>query len=276
MNKKYGLGFTDDEVNFIINVIYPKNIRDPRKYLYQIISNDNGIDVDRFDYLSRDIQMIGLHYGIEFERIMNHSRIESNEIIYSDKVKLNIEDYFRTRFTMYKEVYNHNTVRGIEYMIKELLSMSQDIIPIYETVLHDDWDTFIMLNDSIIDILQFMSLGSDNNIPKIIDRLNRRNIYKCVGEIVSGEELQISSEEEPESDLSPDNIIIDNINISYYGNIECKYYQEKNIHYLEGDIKNPFSKSGRYITKIYYKNDGDRQEAIDVYNATVLLINHLQ
>ena len=72
----------DAEINFMIQVIYPKNIQDPKQYLYQIISNENGIDVDRFDYLSRDIKMIGLNYGIEYERIMNHSKIENNEIIY--------------------------------------------------------------------------------------------------------------------------------------------------------------------------------------------------
>ena len=96
MNKKYKLGFNEKEIENIIHFIYPKNISiDPKeKYKYQIISNKNGIDVDRFDYLMRDIKMTGLNYGIEYERIMNHSRIENNEIIYSEKVKTNIEEFF--------------------------------------------------------------------------------------------------------------------------------------------------------------------------------------
>ena len=36
MNRKYNLGFTDEELNFMISVIYPKNIQDPKQYLYQI------------------------------------------------------------------------------------------------------------------------------------------------------------------------------------------------------------------------------------------------
>ena len=58
---------------------------------------------------------------------MKHSKIVNNEIIYSSKVKLNIDDFFRTRFIMYKEVYNHRTVRSIEYMIKEFLKESEYI-----------------------------------------------------------------------------------------------------------------------------------------------------
>ena len=47
----------------------PKNykINPCEKYKYQIISNKNGIDVDRFDYISRDISMTGLNYGIDFK-----------------------------------------------------------------------------------------------------------------------------------------------------------------------------------------------------------------
>ena len=76
----------------------------------------------------RDIKMTGLNYGIEYERIMNHSSIENNEIIYSEKVKTNIEEFFRIRFIMYKEVYNHRTVRGIEFMMKDFIKGMDKII----------------------------------------------------------------------------------------------------------------------------------------------------
>ena len=57
--------------------------------------------------------MTGLNYGIEYERIMaNRAKIVDGEIVFSEKVKTNIDDLFRIRFIMYKEIYNHRTVYG--------------------------------------------------------------------------------------------------------------------------------------------------------------------
>ena len=82
MNSKYNFGYTSLELDFIYNVIYPKNIDNDKKYLYQIVSNSNGIDVDRMDYIIRDTKMTGLNYGIEYHRIMN------NTVIYDNAAKL--------------------------------------------------------------------------------------------------------------------------------------------------------------------------------------------
>ena len=47
-------------------------ISNENKYIYQIISNSNGIDVDRFDYITRNIKMTGLNYGIEYEAVRSY------------------------------------------------------------------------------------------------------------------------------------------------------------------------------------------------------------
>ena len=184
MNEKYKLGFNPDEIQSIIHFIYPKNvsINPEEKYKYQIISNNNGIDVDRFDYLMRDIKMTGLNYGIEYERIMNHSRIENNEIIYSEKVKTNIDEFFRIRFIMYKEVYNHRTVRGIEFMMKDFIKIFSGLHSIDDVIQKDQWDKFIQLNDSIIYQHNLNEgLQSDEiKMKEIIHNIMTRSIYKSV------------------------------------------------------------------------------------------------
>ena len=126
MNTKYNLNYSEDDINQIEIMLNPSKYKDKikdKKYIYQIVSNSNGIDVDRFDYIMRDIKMTGLNYGIEYERIMLNSEIVNEEIVYSEKVKTNIEDFFRIRFIMYKDVYNHHTVRGIEFMMKDYIKI---------------------------------------------------------------------------------------------------------------------------------------------------------
>ena len=250
MNKKYKLGFNEKEIENIIHFIYPKNISiDPKeKYKYQIISNKNGIDVDRFDYLMRDIKMTGLNYGIEYERIMNHSRIENNEIIYSEKVKTNIEEFFRIRYIMYKEVYNHRTVRGIEFMMKDFIRTFSKLYSMNDTIQNDKWDLFIKLNDSMIH-----TYNLNDELKKIIHSIMTRNIYKSVGEILSTENI-------PHIDYDKDKIIIDQIIIHYSDHETCKYYQEKNII---NRINN--HKEKMYILRVYTKEDEYKDYAKEIF-----------
>ena len=240
INDRIDLGFTENDIEIISTMIKPDKLPD-EKYLYQIISNPNGIDVDRFDYLMRDIKMIGLNYGIEYERIMKHSKIINNEIVYSSKVKTHIEDFFRTRFIMYKGLYNHKTVRIIEYMMKEFLINSEKIFGINDIIFNKKWSQFIQLTDSMIDLLNFLPINSEiKGLLYILSCIKQRNIYKCVGELYSLKDIEIIN--------TDDSIIIDKVFLKYYGKEICKYYDEKNII---NNIK--IINQNEYIIRIYYK-----------------------
>jgi len=278
MNEKYNLHFTDDEIDIIYRMIDPKKDKIPKdeRYIYQIVSNKNGIDVDRFDYIMRDIKMTGLNYGIEYERIMNHSKIIDGEIVYSEKVKTNIEDFFRTRFIMYKEIYNHRTVRSIEFMMKEYIQYLNSIIDISSYITDD---RFIKLTDSIVDLGGHWSILTEDpfsiagkvvynnfnwskNKPRkyifdhqkkmeiIIHNIKTRNIYKSVGEIISDSKIMIDG-------YDKENIIVDTIKLSYYGSEECKYIQERNSINKSFTIQN----NVKFITSIYYKSDQYKKSA---------------
>ena len=262
MNIKYGLGFTEDEVLNIIHYIYPKNIQvsDKERYKYQIISNNNGIDVDRFDYLIRDIKMTGLNYGIEYERIMNHSKIENHEIIYSEKVKTNIDEFFRIRLIMYKEVYNHRTVRGIEFMMKDFIKLYNKCYSIDKIINEDNWKLFIQLNDSMINLYNLDSRESEfyMKMSKMIQNIMIRNIYKSIGEILLSYDKNIDS-----ILYDRDKVIIDKVTICYNDYEDCNYYQEKNI-------LNKVHKEGKetlYIIRVYSKNKEYNQYADGIFNS---------
>ena len=218
MNEKYNLHFTDDEIDIIYRMIDPKKDKIPKdeRYIYQIVSNKNGIDVDRFDYLMRDIHMTGLNYGIEYQRIMNYSEVIDGKIKYSDKVKTNIEDFFHIRFIMYREVYNHKKVRSLEHMMKEYLKLTEEQINIKQIVDSDDIDKFIDLNDSIINLK-----GVSDLTKRIVLRMKTRRIYKIVGEIEL-KDYEISMINYPF--VESEKVIVDKINIRYYGVEACEYF----------------------------------------------------
>jgi len=212
MNHKYNLGFSNDEIEFILEVINPTK----NEYKYQIISNKNGIDVDRFDYLMRDIHMTGLNYGIEFQRIMNYSKIIDGKVQYSDKVKTNIEDFFHIRFIMYREVYNHRKVRSLEHMMKVYLKMVEDRINIKGIVNSDDIDKFIELDDTIINLK-----GVSDSASQLVLRMKTRRIYKIVGEV---ELKDFETSFMKDTFVDHEKVVKDIINIRYYGVLPCEYF----------------------------------------------------
>ena len=259
INKKYDLKFTDDEIKIIIDYIYPKNIEinESIKYKYQIISNNNGIDVDRFDYLTRDIHMTGLNFGIEYKRIMENSKIINGQILYSEKVKGNIQEFFHVRFNMYKDVYNHRTVRGIEFMIKDYLQIHKVNEFISDESIDVDgcFDLFLAMDDNIIYRSRMFAETETEDIKAnmIINRINTRDIYKSIGEIIVPNYFEIKKQE-------TDKIIIDVVNINYHTNEVCKYYSERTIINKWNSNKNNI----RIIT-VYYKNKEDKQLAKDKF-----------
>ena len=243
MNQKYDIGFSNDEIAFILEVINP--LKDG--YKYQIISNKNGIDVDRFDYLMRDIHMTGLNYGIEFQRIMNYSKIIDGEIKYSDKVKTNIEDFFHIRFIMYREVYNHRKVRSLEHMMKEYLRLVESHINLNGIVGSDDIDKFMELNDTIINLKGVCDLAS-----QLVLRMKTRKIYKIIGEVeLKDNETSFIKD----TFVDHEKVVKDIITIRYYGVLPCEYFSNDkyikitnvNIHkYINKDIN---------IISVYSKQD---------------------
>lgn len=262
MNSKYNLGFSREEIKFILDVINPKSDITVNKYKYQIISNKNGIDVDRFDYIMRDIRMTGLNYGIEYSRIMKHSKIIDGKIMFSDKVKTNVEDFFRVRFIMYKEVYNHRTVRCLEYMISDFIEQIDELISIKKTVEEDNFGEFLEINDSIIDIVKFVNINTKENdyvknAVEIVNRIDKRDIYKSVGEIELDSDLLGGNFINMYSNINKD-IIVDKIKISYYGKEMCDFYS--NDKYRKYGVEN--KNSDIFIISVYYKDKMYEQTAI--------------
>jgi HD superfamily phosphohydrolase len=146
--------------------------------LYNIVNNRiTKIDVDKFDYLMRDPQHMGISGSFDYERIFIKSYISRNEIIYDYSIYNNILELYMTRYRYHKEIYNHKTVKIIELMLKDALLEADKVYNF------KDWSSderFLSLDDSIYSKI----LNSDDKdltkAKNILKRIEKRDLYKLL------------------------------------------------------------------------------------------------
>ena len=146
--------------------------------LYNIVNNRvTKIDVDKFDYLMRDPQHMGIRGNFDYERIFIKSYISRNEIIYDYSLINNILELYMTRYRCHKEIYNHKTVKIIELMLKDALVEADEVFNF------KDWcsnETFISLDDSIYSQILNSDNRDLNKAKNILKRIENRDLYNLV------------------------------------------------------------------------------------------------
>lgn len=235
-----------DEIQFMKNIIDPDDTH--TGFVYQIVSNlSTGLDVDKFDYLKRDISTINFQAKIEPSRLINYIRIINNNIVYPEQSIDDIYNLFQTRFRLHKQVYCHKAVIAVQFIIVELLQLLDDILNISDSI--DNMNEFCKLTDeyileSVNIIDKFKSNLSDkqlinlNNAKLLMEKLENRNLYAVILSITTKTQIDISKYVE----LLPDkeNILV---------------FQHK-IGFVSGNKSNPFDSIYVYKTKNSSKISG--------------------
>ena len=249
MNEKYNLGYNIYDISFISNVINPDfedmDFIGLKKYLYQIVSSENGVDVDRMDYILRDASNSGMKFSFELDTILNNTFIQDNEIVFSDKAKCSIDSFFHTRYSLYKQVCNNSTVIAIEHHMKEILTIADPVFRISYSVLYGDWDKFCKFTDDIFSIIEFMDDPRLDKAKEIMNNIKTRNILKLVGGFISDKELNIVSQNE--------NVIVIKTKIKYDAYELPKYVSNYRMKINHNDEKRP----EEYILKVMCKDKND-------------------
>ena len=115
---KLKIKLTGYDLDIIKNCINPP-IKKEQKLIYNIIANKNTeLDVDKFDYIKRDTYFTGLKFNIDFNRLINQAVIIDKKICYPLKLKNEILDFFYTRYSLYKDIYNHK-MHSEKFIISE-------------------------------------------------------------------------------------------------------------------------------------------------------------
>lgn len=202
--------FTDSDITFIQNLIYPQH--DNTGFIYQIISNYlNGIDVDKFDYITRDSHNLGKNIGFDYTRLINNVMVVDNTVCYPEQMYYDVISLFQARYTLFKQIYTHKVSISVQYMISDIIKLVDDELKISESIY--DVDKFCDVTDEYILSLVRFNKNKNKNFKKayqILNRINTRNLYKLVHTIVSPSvpDLDILM-------LNDNGIIIHNMSIGY-------------------------------------------------------------
>lgn len=270
---------TDDELSFIKDLINPKSSH--KGFIYQIISNTlNGLDVDKYDYIARDSNMLGISSRFNSQRLIEHIRVINNTICYPEQAIGDIIDLFTTRYNLHKTVYSHKAVIAAQYMITEIFHYLDAILGLSDAI--NDMDKFCMMTDEYILTCVNTLLGPYCKLPieyledvkkakSIIDQLNSHKLYAHVGTYITKNELIIHRDYFKSGER--DKILIYNNKIGLVSGsktnpLDCVYaYNTKNAHHsgkleMKKIDKTKYSllianNYQEYITMIFYKEKND-------------------
>ena len=119
--------------------------------MFDIVNNKrNSVDVDKFDYITRDTQMMGLSLGqYDYSILLNDARVIGDEIVYPHKHNFEICKLFQSRYDLYKQIYNHLTVHSIEIILCDVLKAAHKVLCDFEKIIEDP-EKYTYLTDNIL------------------------------------------------------------------------------------------------------------------------------
>jgi HD superfamily phosphohydrolase len=244
---------SSEELEFIFTLINPdKNMH--KGWAYQLISNNlNSLDVDKYDYLTRDSKMLGIPISFNLDRVLNNAKIIDNNICYSKNIDVDIINLFQSRHYLHRKVYLHKITVAADFMMNELLKDNENILRIRESLI--DLNKFIRLTDDYVMIMCEMFGNKD-----VIDRYIKHDFYKLVSSYTSKDKY--------------DNF--DDFDDNKDGRISRKYKSNEyiigrfKIGYISGNKKNP-------LDDIYlYKSKNNDVILLKDSNTTILIPENYQ
>lgn len=185
--------------------------------LLQIIKGPYSADTT--DYLLRDSHHTGVEYGkVAWQRLILTSKIVEGKMCLEKRSMSALKSFFFARHQMYETVYFHRTNSAADRMVRDLLSMAQDIILPYV----EDFNKYMELDEE--SLLQMLKNSKHEKISQLAhDYINRRIHWRLAYEIQRSINeamlMDIIRSDQYQQRLSQDiagNLISQYNNISFY------------------------------------------------------------
>ena len=155
-------------------------------FLYEIVSNKRtGLDVDRLDYLQRDVQAALGQHSKTFEKLTESVAVCTDDnglhvLAYPEDEVQGVMETYTTRMSMYNKVYMHRKTLIMDEMVKDILLAAKDAIRIpvrdvetgriirtqglIELICQNDMAAFSQLDDSILDMIRLSEVDTEGMV----------------------------------------------------------------------------------------------------------------
>ncbi|XP_055956017.1 deoxynucleoside triphosphate triphosphohydrolase SAMHD1-like isoform X2 [Patella vulgata] len=178
--------------------------RPNKKYLYEIVANKrNSVDVDKFDYFARDAYMLGFKNNFDHNRFLRFFRVIKDEngdqrICIRDKEADHLYEMFHARKSLHSRAYKHAVTQAVENMIVDALIIAdkcetftflgKNNKPRHLRECIGDMVAYKKLDDTIFQRIMWSTEPELQGARDLIDRIQKRQLYKCVGSTHLNEE----------------------------------------------------------------------------------------
>lgn len=186
-----------------VEKIVSHNAQRGMQLLSQLINSD--LDVDRLDYVARDVYFTGVGFRIDLERIIRTMSIYSGSgylkgySVIQEKGLHVIESFMLTRSIMYNDVYYHKTTRCAEGILRKIFERVRELVQDKKLTLPLELafmgtqksnggntgltvDDLMLLDDHVIYaiILKWSKTSDDTILKDLTNRFINRQLFKSV------------------------------------------------------------------------------------------------
>lgn len=152
---KYNINISKKGIKFIEAVIDGKFLEGYPPWYFELVCNKkNNLDSDKFDYLRRDMFYCNIGRKPPIERIINHSRINSEgHICFLKSAEVDIETLYMDRYSMFSNVYLHPTIVSTETAILHPMLKVLSKLMKWQELLDDPFCSWRELDDTLITLI---------------------------------------------------------------------------------------------------------------------------
>lgn len=212
MFDKHGMG--EEEIQLICDMILgsdPKHpsdykwvgapeTKDERKkeFLMRIVSDSEyGMDVDRFDYITRDSYYLGIPCQFQFDRFICNISIcfsqEDNQYVigFNKKLDWDIAEFLICRMSLYRKAYHHKKNMAIEHMLLDSLVYADNAgFTLDGEKKHslsqctENLEDYLLSTDCIFEMIRRSSIDKEDmkKAKELLNNLNDMKLYEEVRE----------------------------------------------------------------------------------------------